>query len=92
MSSAFISALKSEIADLQAQLAADIRIVRIRELRKILELSGDNGGTPHGDVPPQPKGAGGRKPSPEREQALEMSKRFLGGKIPPTTTRKFSPI
>jgi hypothetical protein len=87
MSSAFISALKSEIAELEAQLAADIRMVRIRELRKIMELYGDNPGTTAGDVPSQPKGVGGRKPSPEKEQALETIRRLLSGKIVPTPTR-----
>jgi hypothetical protein len=110
MSAVLISAIKNEIENLEASIFQDIRWIRARELRKILELYKDKDGTTENDgasqsvarTPPpgrrnvevdpksgvtSPRMPGGRRPSPEREQAIELAKTFLSGKTVPTPTR-----
>jgi hypothetical protein len=100
MATDFSSALRAEIAELEAALEADLRFRRLTELRRILDLYPTE---PHEHVasgwaraelvnkfafalsPRQT--ATGRKMSPERAKALEVAKLFLANRSGPTPTR-----
>ena len=105
MSSALIQVIKSEIADLERSLENDIRTIRVRELRKVLELYGDkieshprvSQGVSIFNVAEGPAlpgmgtsrpATGGRRPSPEREQAISAARQFLSGRKAPAPTRE----
>lgn len=92
MSADFTVALKKEIASLEAELGADIRYRRLTELRNVLSLydienvarSGVVGGEEGTKVAKQ---ASGRRPSPEREKALDGARLYLNNRLGPTPTR-----
>lgn len=84
--------LDSEISQLESELNRDARFVRLKQLKEMREnyLS-----LPPLTVPTQPfnltaelnsseSRSGGRRRSPEREQALQETKAFLKGKTQPT--------
>jgi len=86
--SSVIAAFDAEIAELEATLAADQRVVRLRELKRMrddyMKISASGGtvmriATGKGTAP-------GRKPSPERVRALQETKTLLTGRQGPTRT------
>ena len=100
--SSVIAAFDAEIAELEAALAADQRVVRLRELKRMrddyMKISGNGPYTaptmPWSAAVPASGGGGGgfgkaapgRKPSPERVRALQETKALLTGRQGPTRT------
>jgi hypothetical protein len=95
----FETALDAEIGELQKQLAADPRYIKLQELKRVRHLYGGGvqlngvagmGTTGPAAVPitaPAPaENRSGRKPSPERVKALLVAKEFLRDKKEPTRT------
>ena len=101
MATDFPTALRAEIAQLEAALEADVRYRRLRELRRVLDLY----------PAPQPPQAFApvdrqaiealanwahsgtnraitRRASPERAKALDVAKLFLTNRSGPTPTRE----
>jgi hypothetical protein len=100
MSFPFVQALDAEIALLTAELASDPRVVKLRELERVRELYGSDGGDSGishagNGAPPRPqssKGSAGRRPAARTKQALEVAEAFLRNRkrgffaAEPTTT------
>lgn len=93
--SRFIEAMDEEIRSLRQALEADIRFRRLQELQRIrASVYATEGGIPASGlspvpaidgVPPHMRGAPPtRKPSAERQRAIDAAHAFLRGKIEPT--------
>ncbi len=91
--SRFVEAMRAEIASLEAELARDVRFIRLRELRKLTPLYGDDN---HAETP-KPAAATAmpsiartrqspRQSSSERESALASSREYIisRGDVVPT--------
>ncbi len=89
--SRFVEAMRAEISSLEAELARDVRFIRLRELRKLTPLYGDDNHVETSKpaaVTAMPSIArqSPRQSSPERERALASSREYIisRGDIVPT--------
>lgn len=93
MAGQFVAALEKEIEELESALKADLRYVRLTELRRVLDLYRSPSYPSVNTVPLVPA-VGSEAPrirrrvSPEREKILSAAKEYLGGKREPVPTRE----
>ena len=87
MSTDFVPALDAEIAALEAELAADPRYLKIRELRRVRELYSGNSPAPTAvRQRTSPLQRQRRAPSAQRQQILDHAEELLKGRTEPVTT------
>lgn len=77
MASPFLPALDAEIAQLRAELAADPRLLKLKELERVRKLYSDDSGQSVTMAAPSSKGGMGRTPSARTARVLEVSEVFL---------------
>jgi len=92
----FVDALDAEIAELDASLRADSRYIKLQELRRIRSLYANNeeDESPDRTTNPIIERRGnvtiyrrtGRRPSPERQRAVEEAEALVVGRTAPTLT------
>lgn len=97
MANDFSTALRAEIAQLEASLEADVRFRRLRELRRVLDLYPAPQKSQGLFVESSPEAlahwvsnrvVSSRRASPERAKALDVAKLFLANRVGPTPTRE----
>jgi hypothetical protein len=80
MSTQFVQALDSEIAQLKAELGRDPRYLKLRELERVRKLYTDEAAPAQvssNGFAPSHKGTSGRTQSPQTKQALDAAERIL---------------
>ena len=89
MAGNFLESLKAEIASIEAEIERDERLVRLRELKKVLDLY-PRAMVPVLDAarPPAQKAQSGRRGSPERAKALRAARLFVANMSGPVPTRE----
>ena len=85
----FLSALESEIRQIEAELETDPRFRKLKSLRSVLSLyqGGGESGRAEGQVEDQTTRTVTRAPSENRAKALELARLFLRNRVGPTPTR-----